>query len=92
MIIYVTFAQKNENALKEIQKNDLENTYIASNDIFAYIDETFDEETICDMRSDVLMVCDKLLVIGDVNEIMKKETAYAELFGMEVEYREAPHS
>lgn len=92
MIIYVTFNPKSANNLKEIQKKDLDNTYIASNDIFAHLDDTFDIEMVLNMRSDVMMTCDKLLVIGDVNEMMKKEIAYAELFGMEVEYREAPHS
>lgn len=92
MIIYVTFNPKSVNNLKEIQKKDLDNTYIASNDIFAHLDDTFDIEMVLNMRSDVMMACDKLLVIGDIDEIMKKEIAYAELFSMEVEYREAPHS
>lgn len=44
------------------------------------------EQEKLEQRSDLLSICDQLIVAGEVDNITQKEIEYAEMFGMEVFY------
>lgn len=97
MVIYVAheYGGKADNyrhanaVIKNLQKNDLENTYICPIQTFSYLgykEIGYDEEmALCE---DLLMLCDKLLVASNISDGVEREIKLAELCKIPIEYLE----
>ena len=86
MIIYVAHAYQDDNdvekarkAVELMQKSDKENTYICPLTALACPNEI-------ENRIDLISVCDKMVVCGKVDGYVRRETDYAILIHMGVEY------
>lgn len=97
MLIYVTHAYRGKHSdyekirkiIHNLQKNDLENTYICPLLVLShmgYKELTFEQEK--ELRLDMITVCDKLLVVGDFSPMVEQELDFADLIDMEVDYYE----
>lgn len=95
MLIYVT--RKNTGELSdlieaatitgELQEHDLDNCYVCSILTFSHIDvDTVSLHDEIELRIDLLSAADKLLVIGEADEAMEAEIAFAKNVGMEVSF------
>lgn len=79
--------QKARKSTCELQKNDLENSYISPDLTFLSVSGDIADDDLLELRLDVLQICDKLVVLGEkTSGIMRKEIAFANLVGMEVQY------
>ena len=97
MLIYVTQAYRGKQSelekvrkiLHRLQTNDLENTYICPLLVLShmgYKEIAFPQEV--ELRLDIMTVCDKMIVVGNLSRVVEKELDFADLIGMEVDYIE----
>jgi len=95
MLIYVCakIEQQNEREqvealLQKLARDNL-NTYICGAITFSYLPPAKDkEEAYRDiMREDLICACDKLLVITDLDENMRRDIYFAELLKIPIEYK-----
>ena len=98
MVFYVAHAfsgdeaniEKAKKITRDLQVNDLENTYICPLLTFSHLqygELGYDAEI--ELCKDILMICDKLIVAGDtISRGVDIEINFAHLLGMEVEYLE----
>lgn len=97
MIIYVAHRYQNssinfERAKRithDLQTADKENVYICPLLVLSHskYDEMTHTEQV-DLCLDILSVCDKMIVASDISKGVAKEIDFANLVGMEVEWRE----
>ena len=71
-----------------MQMKDLENTYICPLLLFGHLNSEIAFNDEIELRKDILSVCDKLIVVGDIDQAVDAEIEFAHLVGMEVEYLE----
>lgn len=95
MLIYCShkYEGKKENIdratqiIKELQKNDIENTYVSPLHAFSFLDYNeigYEEEM--QLCEDLLMMCDKLLVLSDKSKGVEREIELAKLCKIDIEY------
>ena len=63
--------------LKELQKNDPENTYISPIHTFGFMYNTLSYDEGMDLCLSLLGKCDMLLVLGELSEGVKREIDFA---------------
>ena len=97
MIIYVAHKANGEKfnierakkILRELQANDLDNTYICPLTALSHIWGTdIDYQDEMELRLDLLSVSDVLLVASEVTETVQKEIDFANQIHMEVRWLE----
>lgn len=97
MIIYVAHKANGEKVnieqakkiLRELQANDLDNTYICPLTALSHIWGTdIDYQDEMELRLDLLSVSDILLVASEVTETVQKEIDFANQIHMEVRWLE----
>lgn len=83
MVIYVSSNSSVDivKYLREKQSLDESNTYISPLLAFSFCAELDMENCI-----DLLSICDKLVVVGDLDERMQGEVDFANLVEMEIDY------
>lgn len=97
MVYYVAhkYGGKEENSKKaieivrQLQLNDLDNTYICPVSAFSYLrynEIGYNEEM--ELCKDLLMICDKLIVASDISEGVRQEIELAKLCEIPIEYLE----
>lgn len=70
----------------DLQKNDLANLYICPlTAISCLADKSIPQDIKTALRLDLLCLCDKLIIINECDNIMKKEIELAEKIHMEIE-------
>ena len=75
-----------EKIIERLQREDLENCYISPIHTFGYLYSKVSYEAGMELCFDLLMVCDKLLVLSEESKGVKQEIEMAKRLGMEVEY------
>ena len=97
MIIYVAHKadgqtvniERAKKILRELQANDLDNTYICPLTALVHIWETdIDYQDEMELRLDLLSVSDVLLVASEITETVQKEIDFANEIHMEVRWLE----
>lgn len=77
--------------LYRLQTADTNNAYISPEIMFAHVKGRIDESELTELCIDVLSVCDKLIVLGEISNEISSEIDFARLVGMEVEKNENYH-
>ena len=75
-----------ERLIEHLQRNDLENCYISPIHAFGHLYSKISYDAGMELCFDLMMVCDKLLVLSEESEGVKREVEMARKLGMEVEY------
>lgn len=96
MIYYVShqylYNKENIEKAKEIvgdlQRKDLENVYVCPLLLFGHLNGEIAFNDEIELRKDIITVCDKLIIAGDIDQTIDAEIEFAHLVGMEVEYIE----
>lgn len=69
--------------VRTLQVNDMENTYICPEVAFSHL-KNENKNEITELRLDVLLVCDKLIVGGEITPEIQREIDFAKKVKMEV--------
>lgn len=72
--------------IRNLQYNDLQNTYVSPIHALGYLYKYVDYDTGMELCYDLLMVCDKLLVLSSPSEGVMREIKMAEKLHMPIEY------
>lgn len=72
--------------IKALQANDLDNTYISPIHALGFMYNSISYDDGMELCYDLLSVCDKVIVLSDMSEGIKREVALAEKLGIEVVY------
>lgn len=75
-----------EEKIRRLQLDDLQNTYISPIHALGYLYKYMDYNTGMELCYDLLMVCDKLLVLSRPSEGVMREIKMAEKLHMPIEY------
>ena len=75
-----------EKQVCNLQLNDLQNTYISPIHALGYLYKHMDYDAGMELCYDLLMVCDKLLVLSSPSEGVVREIKMAEKLHMRIEY------
>ena len=75
-----------EEKIRRLQLDDLQNTYISPIHALGYLYEYMDYNTGMELCYDLLMVCDKLLVLSRPSEGVMREIKMAKKLHMPIEY------
>lgn len=75
-----------ERKIKRLQADDLENTYISPIHALGYMYDTVSYDDGMELCYDLLMACDKVIVLSEISEGVKREVEMAKRLNMEVEY------
>lgn len=85
MIFYITCEQNAREITVNLQKNDMANCYVHPLIFLSHLNfEDFTEEDLRELRLDILQNCDKLIVSGEISNIIQTEIDFAKLVKMEV--------
>jgi len=76
-----------ERKITALQVNDLDNTYISPIHALGFMYKAISYDDGMELCYDLLTVCDKVIVLSDISEGVKREIALAEKLGIEVEYK-----
>ena len=95
MLYYITNAhlgndanlEKAKEITRNLQKKDMANCYVHPLIFLSHLNfEDFTKEDLRELRLDILQNCDKLIVSGEISNIVQAEIDFAKLIGMEIQY------
>ena len=72
--------------IRKLQYNDLQNTYVSPIHALGYLYKYVDYDTGMELCYDLLMVCDKLLVLSSPSDGVAREINMAKKLHMPIEY------
>lgn len=86
MIFYITCEQNAKEITERLQKKDMANLYVHPLIFLSHLNfDEFSEDDLAELRLDILQNCDKLIVSGEISNIIQTEMDFAKLVGMEIQ-------
>lgn len=71
----------------ELQISDMSNCYVCPLQVFEHLRyERIDSSDILDLYGDLMTVCDKVLIVSEIDYSVKEQISLAEYLGMEIEF------
>ena len=91
MTVFVAHAQTEDSSIRsqkivlQLQRENPDHCFIPSSIAFDHLyNGDFSQDDIFDIEADLLMNCDKLLIVSKISPIIRREIDFARMVGMEV--------
>ena len=76
---------RSQKIVSQLQRENPDHCFIPASIAFEHLyNGDFSKDEIFEIESDLLMNCDKLLIISKISKIIKREIEFAKMVGMEV--------
>lgn len=85
--------EKAKKITHDLQMKDLANCYVCPSFIFPHLEYSdIDFDTKMELHLDILQNCEKMIIMGEIDEYVRAEIDFAKLVGMEVQYLDTPNT